>query len=137
YTVGKKAFKFSRQTGELYIMIRAAHAYALFADAQNNADEVQAMFEEVMEITRATLETGTWPPVAVCLIGLGAIAAIQKQYIWAVSLWGKAKALYRRRDGLSELKPHRWLVIILGTHLLYSQVVEKVYTQLGDQAFRA
>jgi predicted ATPase/DNA-binding CsgD family transcriptional regulator len=137
YTIGKRAFTFSRQTGELYIMIRAAHAYALFADTQKKAIEVQSMYEEVMEITRTTLETGIFSPVAVCLIGLGAIAAIQKQYAWAVSLWGKAKMLYRRRDGLSELEPHRWLVVILGTHLLYSQVVEKVYAQLGDQAFRA
>ncbi len=135
YIIGKKACKLSRQTGELYIMIRATHAYALFADAQKNTDEVQAMYEEVMEITRATLEIGTLSPVAVCLIGLGAIAAIQKQYIWAVHLWGKAKALYRRRDGLSELEPHRWLVIILGTHLLSSKFVEKVHTQLGDQVF--
>ncbi|HET8846590.1 MAG TPA: LuxR C-terminal-related transcriptional regulator, partial [Ktedonobacteraceae bacterium] len=136
YTIGKRALKVSRQTGELYAMVRAAHAYALFADGQKNAIEVQAMYEEVMEITRTTLRTGIWSPVAVCLIGLGAIAAIQMQYTWAVNLWGKAKALYRRRDGLSELETHSWLVIILGTHLFYSQIVEKVYAQLGDQVFQ-
>jgi predicted ATPase/DNA-binding CsgD family transcriptional regulator len=137
YTLGKKAFKLSRQTGELYSRIRVAHAYALFADAQKNPSEVQAMYEVVLEIARTMLETGMQPPVAVCLIGLGAIAAIQKQYIWAVNLWGKAKALYRRRDGLSEFEPQRWLAIVLGTHLLSSHIMEKVYAQLGDQDFRA
>jgi len=135
YTTGKKGFKLSRQIGELYAMIRATHAYALFADSQRNFADVQKMYEEVMAITRATIETGAFSPIAVCLVGLGAIAALQKQYTWAVSLWGKAKNLYRRRDGLSELEPRRWLAIILGTHLLYSQAVERVYTQLGEQAF--
>lgn len=136
YTLAKKAFKLSRQTGELYIRIRAAHAYALFANAQKNTNEVQSIYEEVMEITQMAFKTGTLPPAAVCLIGLGAIAAIQKQYTWAVGLWGKAKALYRRRDGLSEFEPHKWLVIVLGTHLLSAQIVEKVYAQLGDQTFQ-
>jgi ATP/maltotriose-dependent transcriptional regulator MalT len=135
YTTGKKGFKLSRQTGELYAMVRAAHAYALFADAQRIVADVQAMYEEIVAMTRTTLKTGTFSPIAVCLVGLGAIAALQKQYTWAVSLWGKAKTLYRRRDGLSEFEPRRWLAIILNTHLLHSQAVETVYTQLGEQAF--
>jgi predicted ATPase/DNA-binding CsgD family transcriptional regulator len=135
YTIGKKGFKLSRQTGELYAMIRAVHAYALFAEAQGNSADVQAMYEEIMTITRTTIETGVFSPIAVCLVGLGAIAALQKQYTWAVSLWGKAKELYRRRDGLSELEARKWLAIILGTHLLYPQGMETVYAQLGEQAF--
>lgn len=135
YTVGKQGFKLSRQAGELYAIIRAAHAYALFADAQGNAADVQAMYEEVMMLTQATIETGTYSPVAVCLVGLGAIMALQKHYTRAVGLWGKAKSLYRRRDGLSELEPRRWLAIISGTHLLYTQTVTTVYAQLGEQAF--
>jgi predicted ATPase/DNA-binding CsgD family transcriptional regulator len=137
YTVGKKCFKLSRQTGELYAMIRAVHAYALFSEAQGNFADVQRMHEEVISITRETIKTGASSSVAVCLVGLGAIAVLEKQYTWAVSLWGKAKALYRRGDGLSELEARKWLVIILGTHLLYSQVVKTVYTQLGEQAFTA
>jgi predicted ATPase/DNA-binding CsgD family transcriptional regulator len=137
YTVGKEGFKLSRQTGELYSMIRSVHAYALFADAQGNSADVQMMYEEAMAITSATIEAGASSPIAVCLVGLGAIAALQKEYTWAVSVWGKAKNLYRRGDGLSELEAHKWLVIILGTHLLYSQVVKTVYTQLGEQAFTA
>ncbi len=135
YTIGEKSFKLSQQTGEIYAMIRAAHAYALFAYSEGNFAQVQAMHEEVMAITRATIETNAFPSVAVCLIGLGAIAALQKQYSWAVSLWGKAKVLYRRRDGLSELEPRRWVVIISDTHLLYSQAVSKVCSQLDEQAF--
>lgn len=135
YTVGKKAFKLSRQIGEFYIVIRAVYAYALFAHAQKNADEVQAMYEVIVDVTGVTIETSSLSPVAVCLVCLGAIVALQKQYTWAVSLWGKAKVLYRRRDGLSELEPHKWLTIILRTHLLSSQIVEIVYAQLGELAF--
>jgi len=135
YKTGKKGFRLSRQTGELYIMIRSVHASALFAEAQGNTADVQTMYEEAMTITRTTIETGVASSIAVCLVGLGAIAALQKQYSWAVSLWGKAKTLYRRRDGLSEWEPHKWLGIILGTHLLYSQVVDTVCAQLSEQAF--
>ncbi|HEY1351987.1 MAG TPA: LuxR C-terminal-related transcriptional regulator [Ktedonobacteraceae bacterium] len=135
YTIGRRGFELSQQTGELYATIRAAHAFALFASAQGNAADVQAVCDEVIAITRATIEAGTFAPVAVCLVGLGAIAVLQKRYTWAVSLWGKAKTLYRRRDGLSEFEPRKWLGIILDTHLLYSQTVEVVYTQLGEPAF--
>ncbi len=135
HLLGKKAYKLGRQSGELYIMIRAIYACALFAHAQKNASEVQAMHEVIMSITRATSGSTGPSPVAVCLIGLGAVVALQKHYSWAASLWGKAKALYRRRDGLSESEPHKWLTTILGTHLLSSQIVETVYAQLGEQAF--
>lgn len=137
YTTGKKGFKLSQQTGELYTIVRAAHACALFADSQKNFVDVHAMYKEVMAITKVTLETGACSPVAVCLVGLGAIVALQKQYAWATSLWGKAKTLYNRRDGLSEFEPRRWLAVILDTHLLYSQEVERVYVQLGEQTFMA
>jgi DNA-binding CsgD family transcriptional regulator len=135
YTAGKKGFKLSQRTGELYAMVRAVFAYALFAEAQGSIADVHTMCEEAITITRTTIETDEKVSVAVCLVGLGAIAVLQTQYQWAASLWGKAKALYRRRDGLSELEPRKCLAIILGTHLLYSQVVETVYTQLGEQAF--
>jgi predicted ATPase/DNA-binding CsgD family transcriptional regulator len=135
YMLGKKSYKLGRQTGELHSMIRAIYACALFANAQKNSAEVQAMHEAIMSITRATNDTANLSPTAVCLIGLGAVAAIQKHYSWAANLWGKAKALYRRRDGLSELEPYKWLTVILGTHLLSSQIVKIVYVQLGEQAF--
>jgi predicted ATPase/DNA-binding CsgD family transcriptional regulator len=134
-TAGKQGFHLSRQTGELYTMIRATHACAFFAEARGNAADVQAMYEEMMALTRATIEAGAVSPAAICLVGLGAIVALQKHYSWAASLWGKAKHLYRRRDGLSELEPQRWLAIILSTHLLSSQTMETVYMQLGEQSF--
>lgn len=135
YILGKKGFQLSRETGELYVMIRAVHAYALFAEKQGNFADVQAMYEETVALTRAPLEIGAFSSVAMCLIGMGAIAALQREYAWAASLWGKAKALYKRKDGLSEAEPHKWLAIILSTHLLYSQVAETVHTQIGEQAF--
>jgi predicted ATPase/DNA-binding CsgD family transcriptional regulator len=135
YRLGKKGLTLSRQTGELYAMMRAVHAQALFAQTQGNCAVVQAMYEEGMAIIRATVKTGSLLPIAVCLVGMGAIVALQKQYTWAVCLWGKAKALYKTRDGLSELEPYEWLATILGTNLLYSQVMEAVRTQLGEQAF--
>lgn len=137
YLTGKKALKLGRQTGELYMIIRTTHACALFADALKDTGEVQAIYEEVLARARTLFAAEMHPSLAVCLIGLGAIAAIQKHYIWAVSLWGKAKTLYRRRDGLSEMDPYRWLVVILETHLLSSHMVQRIYTQLGDQTFRA
>src|SRR5579859_6316510 len=75
--------------------------------------------------------------LAVCLVGMGAIMALQKHYSWAVRLWGKAKALSKRRDGLSEERSLQWVVAILGTHLLSSQVMGRVRTQLDRQAFTA
>lgn len=135
YTVGKEGLKLSRQTGGLYTMIRAVHAYALFANAQGNSAVVQTMYEEMMRITRAAIETNDSSPIALCLVGLGAIAALQKRSTWAAGLWGKAKALYRRRDGLSELEVRKWLDVILGTHLLYPQGTETMYTRLDEQAF--
>jgi ATP/maltotriose-dependent transcriptional regulator MalT len=135
YTIGKKAFKLSHQTGELYLMIRAAHAHALFAHSQKNTLEVKAVYEEVIHMTEAAIATAPLSFIAVCLVGLGAIAVLFKQYIRAVHLWSKAKSLYKRRDGLSELEPRKWLTIILGTHLFYSQAVEVVYTQLDEDAF--
>lgn len=134
-TTGKQGFQLSRQTGELYITIRTTHACALFAAAQGNTADVQAMYEEMMDLIRATIEAGAVSPVAICLVGLGAIAALQKHYSLAASLWGKAKLLYRRRDGLSELEPQKWLAIILSTHLLSSQTMKAVYAQLGEQGF--
>jgi predicted ATPase/DNA-binding CsgD family transcriptional regulator len=132
---GKRGFQLSRQTSELYTTIRAIHAYALFAAAQGNAADVQAMYEEMMDLTRETIEAGAISPAAICLVGLGAIAALQNHYSRAASLWGKAKLLYRRRDGLSELEPQKWLAIILNTHLLSSQTIKVVYAQLGEQGF--
>jgi DNA-binding NarL/FixJ family response regulator len=70
-------------------------------------------------------------------VSLGAIVALQKKYTWAVWLWGKAKALYKTRDEFCKLAPYEWLLTILGTNLFYSQVVETVRTQLGEQTFTA
>jgi len=83
------------------------------------------------------IETGSHPSLAVCLFVMGTILALQKRYTWAVRLWGKAKALSRTSDGLSELKPSEWLVTLLGTSLLYSQMLETIHTQFSDQAFTA
>jgi predicted ATPase/DNA-binding CsgD family transcriptional regulator len=83
------------------------------------------------------IETGSPLSLAVCLVVMGTVLALQNRYTWAVRLWGKAKTLYKTRDGLSELEPYEWLVTILGTHTLYSQVLETVHTQLGDQVFAA
>lgn len=133
--IGKQGFQLSLRTGELYTTIRAVYACALFAEAQGNTVDIQAMYEEMMAITKTTIKTGAASPVAVCLVGLGAIATLQKSYTWAAGLWGRAKILYRRRDGLSELDPQSWLTITLGTHLLSSQAMETVYAQLGEQEF--
>jgi len=66
---------------------------------------------------------------------MGVSVAQQKQYTRAVYLWGKAKALSQRRDGISELEPYKRLTTILNTTPLYSRVMEAVRTQLGEQTF--
>ncbi|HEY7416121.1 MAG TPA: LuxR C-terminal-related transcriptional regulator [Ktedonobacteraceae bacterium] len=134
-TIGKQSLQLSRQAGEPYTRIRTAYACALFADALGYAAEIQAMHEEIMAIMQITIEAGTIALAAICLTGLGAIAALQKHYTWAASLWGKAKLLYRRRDELSELEPRQWLSVVLDTHFLSSQTMEATYMQLGEQAF--
>lgn len=91
--------------------------------------------ERVLEMS--IIEIGCPLSLAVCLMVMGIILALQKRYTWAVRLWGKAKAFYKMRSVFSELEPYEWLVTILGTQLLYSQVLETVYTQLDDQAFSA
>jgi DNA-binding CsgD family transcriptional regulator len=95
------------------------------------------MYEKGIAITKATINTGVLLPIVKCLVSLGAIVALQKKYTWAVWLWGKAKALYKTRDEFCKLAPHEWLLTILGTNLFYSQVVETVRTQLGEQTFTA
>lgn len=137
YMLGKKALMLSQQAGELYAKIRAIHAYALFAAARGNTADVQAMFKEILAVTKATIKTGTYSQVAVCLLGMGAIVALQKQPTHAVYLWGKAKFLYKRGDGLCAWEPNKWLATILRTHLFYSDVIEEVFTQLGEPAFIA
>ncbi|MBV9707935.1 MAG: hypothetical protein JO125_11075 [Chloroflexi bacterium] len=137
YTLGKKGLTLSRQVREPYILMRAVHAQALFAEALGNCAEVQAMYEEGMTITRATIRTHSLLSIGVCLVDMGAIVALQKQYTWAVCLWGKAKAFYETRNRRSELSPCEWLVTVLGMNLLYPQVMEAVHTQLGEQAFIA
>lgn len=137
YTLGKKGLALSRQAGELYAMMRALHAQALFAKTQGQSAEIQALYEEGMAITRATINTRIFSSIAVCLIGMGAIVALQKHYTWSVRLWGKAKALYKRRDGLSEWGPYKWGITVLSTHLLYSQVLDVVHAQLDEEIFAA
>lgn len=73
--------------------------------------------------------------LAVCLVVIGTILALQKRYTRAVRLWGKAKALCKTKSGLSESGSYEWLVAILGTRPLYSQVLDMIHTQLDDQAF--
>lgn len=70
------------------------------------------------------------------LVGMGVSVARHKQYTWAVYLWGKAQAFSTRRDNPSELGSSEWFATILGTNSFYSQVMETVQTQLGEQAFR-
>jgi predicted ATPase/DNA-binding CsgD family transcriptional regulator len=137
YMLGKKGLALSRQTGELYAMMRAIHGQALFAEALGKRNEVQAMYEEGVAITRAMIEKSPLSSIAVCLVGIGAIVAQQKQYAWAVCLWGKAQVLYQRRDGRSEWEPYEWLKTILGTHLFYAQVIETVRVELDEEAFNA
>lgn len=81
------------------------------------------------------IEIGSPLSLAACLLVMGTILALQKRYTWAVRLWGKAKALCRTKDELSELEPHAWLHTLLGTNLLYAQMLETISAQLGDQAF--
>ncbi|GLV53906.1 hypothetical protein KDH_07570 [Dictyobacter sp. S3.2.2.5] len=135
YTLGKKGLALSRQTEEPYAMIRALYAMALFAEAQGNDADVQALYEESITITRTIIKTDSVLSLAVCLLGVGVIAALQKQYAWSACLWGKARDLYKKRESLSELGPYRWLTTVLGTKLLYSDAMNVVRTQLGAQAF--
>lgn len=137
YTLGKNMLTLSRQTGESWAMMRALYAQTLFAETQGNSTDVQAMYEEAMTITRATVKTGALLSIATCLTCLGALVALQKQYAWAVCLWGKARALHKTRDRASELGPCEWLLTILNTNLLSSQVLKAVHIQLDEQAFTA
>lgn len=113
------------------------YALALFAQSQENCVEAENMYEEVIGITRATIKTGAGCSIAVCLIGLGAVVALQKQYTWAVNLWSRARMLCDTGNGLSALEPYQWLETILRTHLLYSKVIDDVRARLGEDAFMA
>lgn len=137
YMIGKDCVRLVQQSGELYMMIRALHAQALFAQAQGNEAEVAYLCDEVAEITRATVRAGVGAPFVICLIGLGAVAAIQRQYVWAVRLWARARMIYKRGDGISEMEPYQWLEMVLKTHLLYANGVDDIRAALSDQAFAA
>ena len=135
YTLGKKGLALSQQTREFYVMMRFVHAQALFAETQGNRVDVQAMYEKGMEISRAIIKTGSLLPIVACLVGMGAIGALHKQYTWAVRLWGKAEALYKANDGPSDLGSYEWLVSIMDRHLFCSKVVKIVLAQLDEQTF--
>ncbi len=135
YDVGKQGLTFGRRTEIPYVMMRAIHAQALFTEMQNKPEEIQDLHIEGLTITRDIVKTGELQPISVCLVGMGAIVALQKHYTWAVRLWGKAKDLYRMKDGLSELEPHEWLVTIMATNLLCTHVMDTVRKQLGASAF--
>lgn len=75
--------------------------------------------------------------LAICLVVMGTILALQKRYTKAVRLWGKAKALCKTKRGPAEPGSYEWLVTILGKRLHYSQSLKMARTQLGDQAFAA
>ena len=89
--------------------------------------------ERVLEMN--LIETGSPAALAVCLLVIGTMLALQKRYTRAVHLWGKAKALYKMKSELCESAPYEWLMTILGTNPLYSQTLETVHTQLGDREF--
>ncbi|HEY4385721.1 MAG TPA: LuxR C-terminal-related transcriptional regulator [Ktedonobacteraceae bacterium] len=137
HEIEKKGLELTQKTGDLSAMIRAAHACALFADAQGKTAEVEEICKLVIATARARMKIGGTFSVATCLIGLGAIAGLNKRYTEAVRLWGKAKNLSRRRDGLSELEPEKWLEIILNTNLLYARIGEALVVQVGKPAFEA
>lgn len=137
YTLGKKVLALSQQTHDFYTMMRSVHAQAFFAETQGNRVDIQAMYEKGMEISRETIKTGRPLPIAVCMVGMGAIGVLLHQYIWAVHLWGKAEALYKARDGSSELGSYAWLVNFMNKHLFCSRVVEMTHAHLGEQTFMA
>jgi DNA-binding CsgD family transcriptional regulator len=135
YDIEKKGLELAQTTGDLSAMIRAAHACALFADSQGKTAEVEEICQMVIATIRARTKFGGTSSVATCLIGLGTIAGLRKRYTEAIRLWGKAKNLLRRRDGLSELEPEKWLGIILNTNLLYARIGEALVAQVGKPAF--
>lgn len=137
YKLGKKCFSLGQQSGELNMMMRSIYALALFARSQGYSAEVDKMYEVALSVTRATTRTLACSPIAVCLIGLGGVVALQKQYARAAHLWSWARVLYKRRDGLSELEPHDWLETVLKTHLLHSEAIDAVRARLGEQGFIA
>jgi predicted ATPase len=97
YQLSEKGLLLSMQTDELYTIIKAIHAQALFAKTLGNTAGVQEMYEKALTVTRMAIKAGALSPIAVCLVGMGAIVALQKHYAWAVSLWGKARVLYNCR----------------------------------------
>ena len=134
YALGKRGLELSHQTGEPYASIRATYAQALFAEAQGNCADLDAMCEESITLIRATIEAGT-SSVALCLIGMGAIAALKKRYAWALYLWSKARTFYKSYDVFSELEPREWIRNILNTTLLSSQMWNIVRMHFSEQSF--
>jgi len=135
--LGKKSFGARLQTNDLYAMMRVMYAQALFANAQNQYDEVESLYEEAVAITRATIKTGEDTPIAVCLIGLGALVGLRKRYTSAVRIWARARMLCDRWDGGSDLEPYAWLQVVLTIHLLHTEVIDAVRSQIDESTFTA
>src|SRR5579875_2893280 len=134
-TIATESVRILRETPYAWPAAEAHLILAYSSYFQGEYRQAAATGKRGFQLSRQTSEAGAFSPAAICLVGLGAIAALQNHYSRAASLWGKAKLLYRRRDGLSELEPQKWLAIILNTHLLSSQTIKVVYAQLGEQGF--
>ncbi|GHO48021.1 LuxR C-terminal-related transcriptional regulator [Ktedonospora formicarum] len=70
---------------------------------------------------------------AICFLVMGAILATQKRYIWAIRLWGKARALTKEREEHIKSRPYEWLRSILGDNPSYAQMLETIQMQFDER----
>ncbi|HEU5380181.1 MAG TPA: LuxR C-terminal-related transcriptional regulator [Ktedonobacteraceae bacterium] len=131
---------------EYYLaLIQSDEREALAGETTDWIERIESEFENLLSALNwflssrngeQTLETHEWP-WTMCLVGMGASAALRKQYSQAARLWGKAKALSQTKKGFSRSEPYTWSVTSLSMHPRYSQAIETARTQLGEQVFSA
>ncbi len=133
--LGEESVSLYREVGEPLTLIRALHTLGLFAYAQGSYTQAYEFYGKSLHIAKMSKRIHTSSVVATCLMGLGAIVAVQRQFHQAAILLGAAEALYDAADGKTFAGMVDWLTTILRTQLDYDQIVKTVEAQLGECTF--
>ncbi|GHO90008.1 hypothetical protein KSF_000560 [Reticulibacter mediterranei] len=125
-----------RRVGEPVTTIRVLYALGLFTYVQKKYQTAQTCYEESLALVRSAITVGRDAIIAICLVGLGCVAAAQKQTVWAVRLWGAAHVLYDVTGGaIGELGTYDYLATLLRIHLRYDVVIATARKTLGEKEF--
>ena len=122
YQLINAVIAFCRETNRLDVLAGCIELLARIYAAKGNYIEARTRFEESISIARKHNDAET---LSDALIGLAAVASAQKQYLWAVRLWGADEQL--RETARVSIYPI--------DRAAYDNAVSAVRTFLGEKTF--